>query len=218
MKTLCVDTSSDICSVCLMDGEEVIRIQELNNGKTHSENLMTLISEVIDKDLDKIQAIACCVGPGSFTGIRIGIATIKAIAEVKNIPVIGITSLEGLTYNESFNGYTCSLIDARNNQVYAGSFKNHELIEEYMADDINNVLERIPNSEKILFIGNGAVLHKNIILQKFGSIAIFTEKNEQTSISIGKCASHKNKFDNADTILPLYLRKSQAERMQYNGN
>jgi len=197
-----------------MNGEEVIRIQELNNGKTHSENLMTLINEVVDKDIDKIQAIACCVGPGSFTGIRIGIATIKAIAEVKSIPVIGVTSLEGLTYNAVFNGLTCALIDARNNQVYAGLFRDHELIEEYMADDINNVLESIPNSEKILFIGNGAILHQNIILQKFGQVANFTEKNEQTSISIGKCALHKNKYANADTILPLYLRKSQAERMQ----
>ena len=110
------------------------------------------------------------------------------------------------------------MIDARNNQVYAGIFKEHELIGEYIADDINTVLNSINNTNKILFIGNGAVLHKEKILQKFGESAYFTEKNEQTSISIGKCAHNKKQYNNADTILPLYLRKSQAERMKENGN
>lgn len=217
MKTLCVDTSSDICSVCVMDDNQLLNIKKLKNGKTHSENLMPLIKEVTNGKLDEIEAIACCVGPGSFTGIRIGIAAIKAIAEVKNLPVIGITSLESLSYNEEFEGLTCTLIDARNNQVYAGLFKNHELIGEYMADDIDIVLNSIQNKNKVLFIGNGAVLHKEKIIQKFAN-AQFTEKNDQTSINIGKCAFNKKKYDNADTILPLYLRRSQAERMRENAN
>lgn len=215
MKTLCVDTSSDICSVCVMQDENVLELKELKNGKTHSENLMPLIKETLGKiKLDEIDAIACCVGPGSFTGIRIGIAAIKAIAEVKKIPVIGVTSLESLSYNEEFDGIICTMIDARNNQVYAGIFKNHELIGDYIADDINTVLDLISENEKILFIGNGVLIHKENILHKFGAKANFTEKNEQTSISVGKCACKKNKYDNADTILPLYLRRSQAERMK----
>lgn len=215
MRTLCIDTSSDVCSVCIMEDNNLIELKELKNGKTHSENLMTLIQEAVGQDgLNKIEAIACCVGPGSFTGIRIGIATIKAIAEVKSLPVIGVTSLESLAYNEEFNGLICSMIDARNSQVYAGVFKNHELIGEYIADDIDIVLNSINNNEEILFIGNGAQIHKEKILQKFGPKANFTEKNEQTSISVGKCAYKKDKYDNADTILPLYLRKSQAERMK----
>ena len=148
MKILCIDTSSDVCSVCVMQNEQVIAINETNNGKTHSENLMPLINKTID-NLDTIEAIACCIGPGSFTGIRIGVSAVKAIAAVKKIPVIGITSLESLTFNEEFDGVVCSLIDARNNQVYAGVFKKHELINEYLADDIYNILNLIPDAEKI---------------------------------------------------------------------
>ena len=214
MKTLCIDTSSDICSVCIMQKNEVLKIKELKNGKTHSENLIPLIKEITEDNLDQIEAIACCVGPGSFTGIRIGISTVKAISEVKKLPIIGITSLESLAYNEKFDGIICTLIDARNNQVYSGIFEDHKLIGEYIADDIDVALNALNKESNILFIGNGALLHKEKIIQKFGTKANFTEKNEQTSISIGKCAYTKTKFENADTILPLYLRKSQAERMK----
>lgn len=218
MRILCVDTSSDICSVCVMQDNELLDLKELKNGKTHSENLMSLIEEVVGNCLDEIDAIACCVGPGSFTGIRIGISAVKAIAEVKQIPVISVTSLESLASNQEFDGITCSLIDARNNQVYAGLFKSNELINEYIADDINVVLDVIKYDDNILFIGNGAELHKDLILQKFCDKAKFTDKNEQTSVSIGKCAFKKNAYENADTIIPLYLRKSQAERLRQQQN
>lgn len=220
MRTLCVDTSSDICSVCLMQDDKLLQIKELNDGKTHSENLMTLIKDLVGEEFERVQAIACCVGPGSFTGIRIGVATVKAIAEVKKLQVVGISSLESLDYNEEFNGLVCSLIDARNNQVYAGLFKNHQQVGEYMADDIEAVLNTIENNQKILFIGNGAVLHQHLIMDKFGINAKFAERNEQTSVSIGKCAYAKNSFGAVDTLQPMYLRKSQAERarMQENDN
>ena len=227
MKALCIDTSSDICSVCIIEDNKTIAIKELNNGKTHSENLMTLIDNILKENnikLKELNVIACCVGPGSFTGIRIGLAAIKAIAETTGLPIISVTSLEGLAANENTENYICTMIDARNNQVYAGVFKNNNLLEEYMADDINNVLNNVKkySDREILFIGNGAILHKEIILNKFSNKANFTEKNEQTSISIGKIANIKFKnedFNNADTLLPLYLRKSQAERMkELNGS
>lgn len=222
MKILCVDTSSDICSVCIMEGQSVIEIEELKNGKTHSENLLPLIKKVLDKSelsLDSIDKIICCIGPGSFTGIRIGISAIKAIAEVHNLPVIGVTSLESLAFNQEYNGYICSIIDARNNQVYCGMFEDNRLLEDYIADDIEVILNKFSkySNKKILFIGNGAIIHKERILKKFGEQADFTDKNEQTSTSIGKCAFIKYKesnLQNADTILPLYLRKSQAERIK----
>lgn len=152
---------------------------------------------------------------GSFTGIRIGIASVKALAEVKNLKIIPVTSLEALSYNVTPNNYTCSLIDARNDNVYAGLFDyNHKLVKNYIADNINIVLSSLP-SDNITFVGNGATIHFDKIKSKFGTFANFTDKNSLSSANLGLCAYNKaknNEFKLPDELVPLYLRKSQAER------
>ena len=156
---------------------------------------------------------------GSFTGIRIGISSIKAISGSLNIPVIDVSSLEALAYNVQNSNYNtiCSLIDARNNQVYCGIFdKNYNLLEDYLADDINTVIETLKNYENIAFVGDGSLVHKDLL-----GITDFKSDNVIHSKNIAKCAYKKfenNNTKTADTITPLYLRKSQAERMkQKNG-
>ena len=156
---------------------------------------------------------------GSFTGIRIGISSVKAISESLNIPVIQVTSLEALAYNVNNLEIDtiCSLIDARNNQVYSGIFdKNYNLLENYLADDINNIKKKLNKYNNILFVGDGAITHKNLL-----NIKNFKYDNVIHSKNIGKCAYYKfkkNDIKTADTIKPLYLRPSQAERMkQLNG-
>ena len=109
------------------------------------------------------------------------------------------------------------MITARNNQVYCGIFDiNYNLLQDYLADDINNVLQVLTKYENIAFVGDGAVFHKDLL-----NIQNFTYDNFIHSKSIAKCAYKKSKNNNtktADTITPLYLRKSQAERMkQKNG-
>lgn len=229
MKILGVDTSSDICSVCLLEDNTVVKELHLNNGKTHSENLVPLLKELMDScniTFNDIGLIAVDKGPGSFTGIRIGIATVKAIAEVYNIKVVGVTSLKSLSFNEDYKNNTIiSLIDARNNQVYCGVFK-HGLEDIYLATNINEVLENIKQfvKENTIFIGDGSVLHKNLIEDFFNCNLKFSNNNEQSSISTalaGLEIFNNGEFDTADTILPFYLRKSQAERMKEinnNGN
>lgn len=222
MKILSVSTSSNIASVAISEDDKCILELNIDNNKTHSETLMPLISELFEQSnirLKDINLIACDVGPGSFTGIRIGISTIKAIAMSLKIPVMSVTSLEALAYNiQDSNCKTiCSLIDARNNQVYSGIFdKEYNLLEEYIADDINTVVEALKKYEDVIFVGDGVITHKELL-----GISDLVYENVIHSKNIGKCAYKKyieNKLDTADSIKPLYLRKSQAERMkQRNG-
>lgn len=222
MKILSISTSSNIASVSISENDDCILELNIDNNKTHSETLMPLIDKLFKTsniNLSDINAISCDIGPGSFTGIRIGISSIKAIAESLNIPVIDVSSLEALAYNiQDIDCKTiCSLIDARNNQVYCGIFDdNHNLLEDYIADDINKVIESLNKYQDILFVGDGAIVHKDLLnINDFGYDNVIHAKN------IAKCAY--NKFENndtktADSIMPLYLRKSQAERMkQKNG-
>lgn len=222
MKILSISTSSNIASVSISENNECILELNIDNNKTHSETLMPLIEEIFNKTnlkLADIDAVACDIGPGSFTGIRIGISSIKAIAESLNIPVIEVPSLEALSYNiqDTKCEAICSLIDARNNQVYCGIFdKNYNLLEDYLADDITNIIETLQKYENIIFVGDGAITHKDLL-----EIIEFKYDNFIHSKNIARCAYNKfknNDTKTADTITPLYLRKSQAERMkQKNG-
>lgn len=109
------------------------------------------------------------------------------------------------------------MIDARNNQVYCGIFdENYNKKEEYIADDIENVIAKIENYDNIICVGNGAVLHKDLLEAKLQNIE-FENNNKQSAANVGKLGYKKFKEEeilNADTITPIYLRKSQAERMK----
>ncbi len=214
MLILAISTSSKICSVALLEDDLVIKELNIENQKTHSENLLPLIDELFisaNKNISELGLIACDNGPGSFTGIRIGISTVKAIAEVNQIPVVSCSSLKALSYNSN-STTICSLIDARNNQVYCGIFNNtHHLLEEYLADDINIIVKNLSKYVDVSFVGDGAILHKNLLT---GTI---TSDNNIHAGNVGICGF--NKFQNdlletADSITPMYLRKSQAERMR----
>ena len=220
MKILAIDTSSEICSTALFDDDKIIDENNLDNGKTHSENLMPLIDELLKRnktDLKDIDLISCCVGPGSFTGIRIGVSTIKAMAEINNIKIASVTSLEVLARSVENAEIIVPLIDARNNQVYCGIFdKNYNRIGDYIADDINNIIEILKNYNNITFVGNGAILHKELLENKIDNVS-FSDNNKQYARYCAKIGYKKyltNDLETADTIIPIYLRKSQAERMK----
>lgn len=214
MLILAISTSSKICSVALLEDDTILKELNIENQKTHSENLLPLIDELFTsagKNISEVSLIACDNGPGSFTGIRIGIATCKAIAEVNQIPVVSCSSLEALSYNTT-SSTLCSLIDARNNQVYCGIFdNNHNLLEDYIADDINVIIKDLNKYKDVSFVGDGTILHRNLLS---GS---FIEDNNIHAGNVGICGFNKFKngfSETADSIKPMYLRKSQAERMR----
>ena len=222
MKILAIDTSSEICSTAILEDDKFIDENNLDNGRTHSENLMPLVDELLKRNhlkVEDIEMLSCCVGPGSFTGIRIGVASMKPIAEVLNIKIASVTSLETLAKNVIIEEHEkiVALIDARNNQVYCGIFDNHyNLVEDYIADDIQVVLEICKKYEDIVFVGNGAVLHQEFLKTNIKN-AKFSEENKQFAKNVGVLGYKKyleNNLCTADTIMPIYLRKSQAERLK----
>lgn len=223
MKILVADTSSSVCSVGVFEDNVLINKNELDNGKTHSENFMPLVEKTLNEaklKLDDIEYLAVVVGPGSFTGIRIGVASCKAMAEIKGLKVVPVYSLDSVAANEVENGNViCSMIDARNNQVYCGIYDNKiNKLEEYMADDIENVLLVLNKYDDIVFVGDGAVLHEDMIREKMvDKKIVFSSNNKQNAESLGIIAYKKIKngeFTDHDSVVPVYLRKSQAERLK----
>ena len=226
MKILAIDTSGPNCSVAVLDEQKVIGSFNLNIGKTHSETLLPLVDELLKFsgiELSEIDIFACCIGPGSFTGIRIGISTIKGFALSLNKPVISVSTLEGLAYNVThFDGIICSILNANNNNVYSSLYKltfMPEMIGDYLTDSIDSLIYEIKkHNQRVLFVGDGGIAYKEKIQNELKEKAIFVPQhlNEQSAISIARAALNKyNKGEIGDafSIQPLYLRKSQAERL-----
>lgn len=193
MKILAIDTSGPNCSVAITDDGKLIADFTVDNDITHSQNLIPMIEQVqkfTNIELSDIDAFACSVGPGSFTGLRIGIATTKGFALSLNKPVLSVPSLLGLAYNvTNFNGIICSIIDAKNHNVYAGIYmrnlygdsvksvikktkfnKNYEinnvqLVESYISDSIYYLIKRLKDYDgDIMFIGDGVNTYKELLL------------------------------------------------------
>lgn len=230
MKILAIDTSSKICSVSVLEDKNVIIEKHNDDEKTHSQKLMPIIDETLQEiaiSLDNIDMLACCQGPGSFTGIRIGISTVKAFADVKNIPIVGVTSLEALAYNILAEGLIATVIDAKHDNVYFALYKleNNEYttIIEPTSDEIGNVVNTLKRySDCITFVGDGCVAHKELISNEFSNCKFASdEQNNQTSISVGKCAFDKYNcpaYEPIYSLSPIYLKKSQAEINLENKN
>lgn len=223
MKILSMNTSSNICAVALLEDKTVIKELIVDDANTHSIKLMPLISDLLKQcniSLSDIDLFACDKGPGSFTGIRIGISTVKAFCDVTLKPGIGISSLTSLAYSSNYNGLICSLIDAKNDNVYYGLFKHnngiYEQIGEFLAENINCVTEILKNCNKpIFFVGNGSIIYKDMLQSSLKENAIIKEDNNY--INLSAVNTGMSAFDaftkNEDCPLsPLYLKKSNAER------
>lgn len=224
MKLLAIETSGKICAVALLEDENIILEKIIEDENTHSVKLMPLIDEVLKEanvKLKDIDLFVCDKGPGSFTGIRIGISTIKAFIDVTNKKAIGITSLESLAYGVEKEGIICSLIDAKNENVYYGLFKKeNNSISQVGNLEFNNINEIVnqlsQKQESIFFIGNGSINYKELIKDSLKEKAIFVseEKCKLNARNIA-LAAYKKKEEavNSDKLVPVYLRKSSAERL-----
>ena len=237
MKILAIDTSSKRCSVAILEDSNILINLYNDDEKTHSVKLMPMVEEAFQKTnltLEDIQLLACCVGPGSFKGLRVGIATIKAFADVTNIPVVGISSLESLAYNVkekvASSSLICSLIDAKNENVYCGLyyFENNtcntvailaeslDVIISVIQEKFEAIKKLNPNIQDIIFVGDACQVYQNTLSSSFANAKFATEEeNMQSGISVAKAGLRKyqdGEYGDSSSILPIYLRKSQAER------
>ena len=230
MRILAVDTSSKNCSVAIVEVDEnknynIIAFENSDDEKTHSQKLMPIVDKVFKEHnltLKDMDLLACCVGPGSFTGIRIGIATMKAFADVTNIKTVSVTSLESLSYNIEEDGIIIPIIDCKNNNVYSAIFSKenntYKQIGKNISDNIDNAISLYKanaENKNITFVGDGSILYKDLLTSKLSNKLIFSNKNIQSSISLAKCAYDKyleGLYGDSNNLSPLYLRKSQAER------
>lgn len=213
---LSVDSSAVTASVALTDGEKVIKSEFINAGLTHSETLLPMIKSVMEgHSFDELEAIAVTAGPGSFTGVRIGVATVKGLAFNSDIPCISVSVLEAIAHNFCDEDcIVCAVMDARRMQFYNALFevKNGE-VNRLCADraiSIDDLRKEISGYDRVIAAGDGAVLFcENIGLDNV--ILADEEKRWQNGVGVSKAALNKEKIS-AAALMPVYLRLSQAER------
>ncbi len=217
-----VDSSATPASVCLFEDDKIIAEYYLNTGFTHSQTLMAMLESVLKisgKRADDIDLYAVNSGPGSFTGVRIGVSAVKGMAYAQDKPCVEVSTLESMAYN-FLDSHTivCACMDARRKQVYHGLFRvDGDRIERLCEDKaiaIEELLSGLPNGEEIILVGDGAELvyqsaeepavklaPPNLRYQRASSVALAAVETYNRGEAVSPAA-----------LMPRYLRLSQAER------
>jgi len=222
MKILAVDTATKSCSAAIVDKGLLLAEMTVVNEQTHTKHLLEMISLVIKHsglNLSDLNGFAVTRGPGSFTGLRIGISSVKGFAAARGKPIAGVSSLDALASQVSFSPHLiCSLIDARRDEVYSSKYryKDGNLKKEGREQAVSpgDVLDEI--NEPGIFVGSGAVLYRNVITNKLGEYANFAQAYENTIRASTIAGLSMDRFeindtDDVETFVPNYIRKSNAQ-------
>ncbi len=216
MYMLSVDSSAVTASACLSEDGRVIKSEFINQGLTHSETLLPMIERVMQGvDYKSLGAIAVNAGPGSFTGVRIGIAAVKGLAFPNNTPCISISTLESIAYNFiDMNCILCAVMDARRMQFYNALFKIENGMVYRLCEDravsLDDLKADLVNYDNVIVAGDGARLcFDNAGLDNL--TLADDDRIYQNAVGVSLAALNKEKIS-PDSILPVYLRLSQAER------
>lgn len=213
---LSMDSSAVTASVALTDGDEIIKSEFVNSGLTHSETLLPMITRVMDgRKYSELDGIAITAGPGSFTGVRIGVATVKGLAFNDDIPCYSVSTLEAIAYNfVDKNAVVCAVMDARRMQFYNALFKVQNGKVERLCDDraisIEDLRNELKQYDKVIIAGDGAKLcFQNIELDN--CTLADEDRIYQNAVGVAKAAKNKKQIS-PKALMPVYLRQSQAER------
>lgn len=222
MKVLAIDTANLVMGVAIIDGEKVVGEITTNLQKNHSLRLMPAI-DLLMKEVgikpNELERIVVASGPGSYTGVRIGVTTAKTLAWTLNIPLVGVSSLEVLAQNgRYFDGYVAPLFDARRGQVYTGLYETKEQnVSPVQADQLvllEDWLHVLKQLEKpVLFLGNDLVLHRNVICERLGKQSVlppFVTDNPRAA-ELAFLGLQKEATTDVHSFVPQYLQLAEAE-------
>ncbi|RXJ01327.1 tRNA (adenosine(37)-N6)-threonylcarbamoyltransferase complex dimerization subunit type 1 TsaB [Anaerobacillus alkaliphilus] len=222
MKVLAIDTSTFVMGVALLDEDKVLGEVITNLKENHSIRLMPAVEKLM-KDAGvhpkELHKIVVAHGPGSYTGVRIGVTTAKTLAWTLGIPLIGISSLEALAQNgRYFHGVISPIFDARRGQVYTGLYGNKNGQIQNLREDqillLEDWLTQLNNDfENILFLGNDVSLHRQLIIEKLGGKATFglVSDHNPRPAELARLALNMESKEDIHTFTPNYIRLAEAE-------
>ncbi|WP_461207422.1 tRNA (adenosine(37)-N6)-threonylcarbamoyltransferase complex dimerization subunit type 1 TsaB [Clostridium sp. DL1XJH146] len=227
MKIMAVDSSTASATCAIVDEGKLLGEVIYNDKKQHSVVLMNqidLLLKNLNLSITDIDGFGVSLGPGSFTGLRIGMATIKGLSQGTNKPLKAISSLDALAYNLAYTeGIICPILDALRENVFTClyKFENNKLVSlmdvsHYNIDELIDYINTNYTKKKITFIGDGVAKYKDTLSSKMNNISFAPiHLNTVRASSLAELALEELKNGNEDdlfTISPIYLRKSQAER------
>lgn len=227
MKILSVECSATPCSVAVSENGKILASAFCNVKLTHSQTLMPMVESVLRSSLlgiKDIGAFAVSSGPGSFTGVRIGISAVKGMAQAGNLPCISVSTLESMAQNYSDTDcFVCAVMDARCNQVYNALFDNQNGVCERICDDralaIDDLvpqIEEIANQGKRIYIvGDGAEIFYSFVKEIENVVLADEQRRFQNAVGVSAVAEimfKNNDYITAEGLRPKYLRLPQAER------
>lgn len=228
MITLALDTSGRTGGVAILDGPNILGEITLSVRETHCHSLFTSMEWLLKKTgqgWSNLDLIAVAIGPGSFTGLRIGLATAKGIAFAHNLPICGVPSLDALASQimAAPGDIICPVIDARKNQVFTATFKarifpeDHERISEYMVIDPEDLSAKITGKGKVIFFGTGFDKYRDRIIKSISTPWVtapahlsVARASSTGSIAVSRMMSGSMADDPA-LLAPVYVRASEAE-------
>ena len=225
MIILGIDTSTKFCNLGLIEDENIL-IEYTINGlkKKHSSILLSAIKDLLktmDLKLEKINGIAVSIGPGSFTGLRIGLGVAKGLSYACSLPLLGIPTLDAMAFPLKEIPYLiCPILESKKDEIYDVVFQGGDSLHrvmDYKCEDIQSLLVRLsPLKEEIIFLGDGIKKYRDIIKEKIGKDALFIDSQINLSMAtnvafLGLNKLKKGEEDNISTLSPFYLRKSEAE-------
>ena len=225
MLILAFETSAKAASVALHDGNGLLGESYQNTGLTHSQTLMVMAEDLLKqcgKTASDVTAVAVAEGPGSFTGVRIGVAAAKGFAWGAQLPCLGVSTLEAMAESlGAWEGTVCPVMDARRSQVYnalfAASCGCYTRIREDRAISLRELGEELQNLPKPVFlVGDGSKLCYNSLVEQVPGLVLPKEhRMHQRAVGVAICAARRlaqGEAPDGGSLTPNYLRLSQAER------
>jgi len=218
MLNLAIDTSTNILSLALVCGDEVLASIDEPTKNNQSEILMSRIESMMTECNLKpaeLGRIAVAIGPGSYTGIRVGVAAAKGLGYALNTPVVGVSSLEVMANSATSDEIRVPMIDARRGTVFAGAYLHTgEILIPEGHYELEELLSKLDlGKDNISFIGDGAVVHKERLLATYGHTRVVAESDFTRSKAevLAELARKASPIENIHALLPNYLRKTEAE-------